>query len=592
MRWAINTFVISVVFISCAFFSSTSPYITVEDLQKHLSYIASDKLEGRRAGTKGAELAGDYIARQFKRFALEPVGDDGTYFQRFDFIADVKIKESSSASIIIDDRRVSLELGKDFLPFAFSGNGSISGEVVFVGYGITADSGYDDYKDIDVDGKVVIILKGIPDDDPHSKFGRYMSLRYKTSNAQSRRVGAIIFVNPPSEDDEFERFTYDYSFGTAGVPIIQVKRKFIEDIFRAKGLEFDSEVERIISKKSPNSMELDGIIIEINVELEFIKKEIANIVGFVKPDSWRGGEIIIIGAHYDHLGWGGQGSLVPDTVAIHNGADDNGSGTAGLLELAEIFSHRRDRLNRGILFIAFTAEEEGTLGSAYYVRNPIFPLDKTIAMINMDMIGRMVDNKLTIYGVGTSPVWSDLIERLNKEFNFKLNLIKDGYGPSDHAQFYLKNIPVLHFFTGIHSDYHRPSDDYDKINYLGQRRVLEFIYRLVIELDRVERKPEFVKVEEPRRRRVRGFRVYLGTVPDYSEQVEGLKISAVRSGSPAEKAGLRAGDIIVKVGSIEVKNIYDFTYALQMYKPGDEVEIIVLRDGERLSLVVKFESRK
>ena len=212
-------------------------------------------------------------------------------------------------------------------------------------------------------------------------------------------------------------------------------------------------------------------------------------------------------------------------------------------------------------------------------------------MINMDMIGRMKENKLTIYGVGTSPIWNEIIERLNSEFKFELNLVKDGYGPSDHAQFYSKNIPVLHFFTGIHGDYHKPSDDYDKINYQGQKKILDFIASLTLELDKSKEKPQFVKVETPQRS-ARGFRVTLGVVPDYSEEVQGMKVSDVRPGTPAEKAGIKPGDVIIKLGEREIKNIYDYTYALGDFNPGDEVEVIILRNGEKLSFKVKFEERK
>ncbi|MFN3135133.1 MAG: M20/M25/M40 family metallo-hydrolase [Candidatus Kryptonium sp.] len=588
-------FVISALFFfSCFYPRSTSPQIDEKDLFKHLKYIASDELEGRRAGTKGAELTSHYIANYFKKFGLKPAGDNGTYFQYFDFVSDVKIGDSNFVNFKINDKEINLNLKSDFTPLSFSESGKVQSEVIFAGYGITApEQNYDDYNGIDVQGKIVIVLKGTPDGyKAHSPFEKYLSLRYKVSNAQSKGASAVIFVDPFSE--KFERFAYDYSAGKAGILAIEVKNSVLDKLLKDCGYEFNlyDIVKKIYDSMKPNSFAVKGLSAEIQTDVRYIKSKVANVIGYIEGSNPElKNEYIVIGAHYDHLGWGGQGSLIPDTVAIHNGADDNGSGTVGLLELAEYFSHNRKKLNRTLVFIAFTAEEEGTIGSGYYVKNPVFPLENTIAMINMDMIGRMKENKLTIYGVGTSPIWNEIIEKLNSEFKFELNLVKDGYGPSDHAQFYSKNIPVLHFFTGIHSDYHKPSDDYDKINYQGQKRILDFIARLTFELDKSKEKPQFVKVETPQRS-ARGFRVTLGIVPDYSEEVQGMKVGDVRPGTPAEKAGIKPGDVIIKLGDREIKNVYDYTYALGDFNPGDEVEIVVLRGTEKLSFKAKFEERK
>lgn len=586
--------ILAVLLSSCFYTRTTSPQIEEKDIYFHLKYIASDELEGRRAGTRGAELASDYIAKQFKKFGLKPAGDKGTYFQYFDFVSDVKLGDSNFVSFKINKDEIKLNFKSDFVPLSFSESGKIKGDVIFAGYGITApEQNYDDYNGIDVQGKIVMLLKGTPDGyKAHSPFEKYLPLRYKVSNAQSKGAIGIIFVDPFSE--KFEKFTYDYSAGKAGIPIIEVKNSIIDNILKTCGYDFKlyDIVKRIYDSMKPNSFTINNLSVEIQTDVRYIKSKVANVIGYIEGSNPElKNEYIIIGAHYDHLGWGGQGSLVPDTVAIHNGADDNGSGTAGLLELAEYLSHNRKNLNRTLVFIAFTAEEEGTIGSGFYVKNPVFPLENTIAMINMDMIGRLKEDKLTIYGTGTSPVWNDIIEKLNSEFKFNLNLVKDGYGPSDHAQFYSKNIPVLHFFTGIHSDYHKPSDDYDKINYQGQKRILDFIAKLIFELDKAKGRPQFVKAE-PQQRSARGFRVTLGIVPDYSEEVQGMKVGDVRTGTPAEKAGIKPGDVIVKLGGREIKNIYDYTYALGDFNPGDEVEVVVLRDGEKLSFKVKFEERK
>jgi len=586
--------ILAVLLSSCFYTRTTSPQIEEKDIYFHLKYIASDELEGRRAGTRGAELASDYIAKQFKKFGLKPAGDKGTYFQYFDFVSDVKLGDSNFVSFKINKDEIKLNFKSDFVPLSFSESGKIKGDVIFAGYGITApEQNYDDYNGIDVQGKIVMLLKGTPDGyKAHSPFEKYLPLRYKVSNAQSKGAIGIIFVDPFSE--KFEKFTYDYSAGKAGIPIIEVKNSIIDNILKTCGYDFKlyDIVKKIYDSMKPNSFTINNLSVEIQTDVRYVKSKVANVIGYIEGSNPElKNEYIIIGAHYDHLGWGGQGSLVPDTVAIHNGADDNGSGTAGLLELAEYLSHNRKNLNRTLVFIAFTAEEEGTIGSGFYVKNPVFPLENTIAMINMDMIGRLKEDKLTIYGTGTSPVWNDIIEKLNSEFKFNLNLVKDGYGPSDHAQFYSKNIPVLHFFTGIHSDYHKPSDDYDKINYQGQKRILDFIAKLIFELDKAKGRPQFVKAE-PQQRSARGFRVTLGIVPDYSEEVQGMKVGDVRTGTPAEKAGIKPGDVIVKLGGREIKNIYDYTYALGDFNPGDEVEVVVLRGDEKLSFKVKFEERK
>jgi Zn-dependent M28 family amino/carboxypeptidase len=317
------------------------------------------------------------------------------------------------------------------------------------------------------------------------------------------------------------------------------------------------------------------------------------VVGLLKgSDPTLKDEIVVIGAHYDHLGLGGPQSLAPKALGeVHNGADDNASGTAGMLELAQAFADRATDLKRSLLFMAFSGEEEGLLGSNYYVKHPLFPIERTVAMINMDMIGRLQDNKLIVQGVGTSPQWPPLLEEVNKQKKFDLKTTADGTGPSDHSSFYLKDIPVLFLFTGVHSDYHKPSDDYDKINTEGQARVVRFAYDVVSKIQSLPTRPEFTKTSGSEQMGRRGFRVSLGVMPDYAEEVEGMKISGLRQGSPAERAGLKAGDIIVRLGSIQIKNIYDYTFALSPLKEGEEVEIEVLRNEQRLVMKITPEKR-
>ncbi|HKC86415.1 MAG TPA: M20/M25/M40 family metallo-hydrolase, partial [Blastocatellia bacterium] len=296
---------------------------------------------------------------------------------------------------------------------------------------------------------------------------------------------------------------------------------------------------------------------------------------------------------YDHLGHGGESSLAPNSSDVHHGADDNASGTAGLLELARIFSSQRNLLRRSVIFIAFSAEETGLIGSKAYINNPAAPIADTVAMLNMDMIGRLKENRLTVGGVGTSPEFRKLVESLNlNSGGFTLQLNEDGFGPSDHSSFYAKQIPVLFFFSGTHEDYHKPSDTADKINYEGQAKIVGFVAEIARAIDRGDARPAYALARSQPSGRSTGFRVYLGTVPSYAESTDGMLLDAVRDDSPASKAGLKAGDKIVKLAGREIKNVYDYTYALGEMKPDQEYEIEVTRGAERLKLKLTPQTRR
>ncbi|HLJ11582.1 MAG TPA: M20/M25/M40 family metallo-hydrolase, partial [Planctomycetaceae bacterium] len=301
-------------------------------------------------------------------------------------------------------------------------------------------------------------------------------------------------------------------------------------------------------------------------------------------------ETIVVGAHYDHVGRGGPGSFVPDSNEIHNGADDNASGTVSLIELARRLAARQEKLPRRIVFIAFTGEEMGLFGSARYTKEPVFPLDKTIAMLNMDMVGRLRDDKLTVFGTGTSPIWEGLLKQLGKESHFELALKPEGMGPSDHESFFLKKIPVLHFFTGTHNDYHRPSDDWEKINIPGTERVVDLIEKLIVELANRPDRPEYVAVKGSAELAERaGNRPYFGSVPDFGAEKPGYALAGVAPGSPAEKGGLKGGDRIIQVGPHKIENLSDFDLALRRFSPGESVEVTVMRGDERLTLKVMLD---
>ncbi|HWC77129.1 MAG TPA: M28 family peptidase, partial [Blastocatellia bacterium] len=340
---------------------------------------------------------------------------------------------------------------------------------------------------------------------------------------------------------------------------------------------------------------------EFKTDIVKLEGRSSNVVGILKgSDPALSSECIVIGAHYDHLGLGGSDSLAANPEGqIHHGADDNASGTSAMLELARVLSAGRSQLKRSIVFIAFSGEELGLLGSAAYTKNPAVPLSSTVAMLNMDMVGRLRNSALHVSGVGTSPAWKGLLEKLNASGNgngsgsrFQLTFGQDGFGPSDHQSFYVKDLPVLFFFTGTHDDYHKPSDTADKVNTEGTRQIAEFVREIAVETANEPQRIAFTKVKTESRPTGRGFSVYLGTVPNYSDQVEGLKLDGVRPDSPADRAGLRAGDVVTRLGKVQVKNVYDYTYALGEMKAGEEIEVVLKREGRELTLKLTPDKRR
>jgi len=587
-------------FISCSTVKlpETNSQIAQPDLYKHLSFLASDELKGRGTGTPENDLAAEYIAKFFKRVGLQPKGSNG-YYQPFKVTTDLELKKNNSLEIYVNNEKINIELKKDYQPTGFSASGLAEGDVVFAGYGIEAEElGYNDFTDIDLKDKIALIMRYSPEGDkPDSKFGFKVQSNFKVSAAKNKGAKAVILFTGPNtvENDKLISLVPDPASMNAGIPVVSISTEKAKEIFDKAGLNLLQIQKQIDSTQTPKSFAFENVKTRLQVELKPIVKETRNVIGFLEGnDPQLKEEIIVVGAHFDHLGMGGRGSLSPSKEPqIHNGADDNGSGTTGMLELAEYFASKKSELKRSILFIAFSGEELGLLGSKFFVDNPTIPLNKVVAMINMDMIGRLNENKLTIYGTGTSPRWKPLLNKLNSDSTFKFNFIDGGFGPSDHSSFYAKNIPVLFFFTGTHQDYHKPSDDVDKINFPGMEKVLNLVSNVVYDLTTNPEKIEFTKVqgETQQQGRRMNIRVYVGTIPDYSEQVEGFKIAGVNDGSPAEKAGLKAGDVIIKFGDKPVKNIYDYMYAMQGFKPGDEVEVVVLRNGQEMKFTITLGSR-
>ncbi len=581
---------------NCAFAldDSTSIY-----LKQNITYLASDALEGRKSGSKGAELAARYIARQFASCGLIPLGDSGTYFQNFTFIAGVKLGEKNSLTSVDGENKRTYQINKDYRPLAFSANGDASGPVIFAGYGISStDLQYDDYANVDVKDKIVLIMRYSPTgDNPHSDFGKFLPLRYKTLTAREKGVKALMVVTGSADDstDELIGLKYDNSFSSSGIPVFSISRAVADKWLHNANTTVDSIQTKINSSKKPLSINVPNVVLSLSSDIFEIKDTTANVAGLLRVADTANSEYLVIGAHYDHLGWGGEGSgsLAPDKHEIHNGADDNASGTGGVIELARMLSAQKQSLRRNVVLISFSGEEEGLFGSQFYVKHSPMALNKAIAMMNLDMVGRLKDKILTVQGTGTSSRWDSVLAEYNSDSTFTLKSVKDGFGPSDHSSFYGANIPVLFFFTGIHEDYHKPSDHADKINYDGEALVINYIRKIAIDIDDHQARPDYLKTQTipSSGNESRGFRVYVGTVPDYSETTSGMKITAVRDNSPAAKGGLLGGDIIVKFGKFDITNVYDYTYALQEYKPGDEVEVVVRRGSETVVKKVKLEKR-
>jgi len=534
-------------------------------LQQDVSYLASDALDGRRTGTAGANDAARYIAGEFERAGLHPgINAAGAekrrqmmarYLQPFPYVGHVELGKNNVLA--------NLRVGEDWMPLGISPNQTLHlTAVVNAGYGITANElNYNDYKGTYSKTQVAVIRTGTPDgDNPHGRFTTAGQLRFKVAAAQSAGVGALLITSDEDDlkNDPLASLSYDNA-GLAGIPVAVISKQAAEKLANAK---------------------------DVTLTTDVVRAEVPafNVIGVLEgSDPILKKENIIIGAHYDHLGRGGEGSLASKPGEIHHGADDNASGTAGLIELARLFSVQRPKLKRTLIFIAFGGEEEGLLGSNYYVNHPLAPLTNTVGMINMDMIGRMKDRKLIIGGVGTAKEWRGMIE---PEKSFALTLNEDGVGPSDHSSFYLKQVPVLFFWTGTHNDYHKPSDTWDKINYTDEAKILGFVARIVRDIDGADKRLTYTTAKSDPTQRASSFRVYLGTIANYADSNEGMLLDGVREDSPAAKGGLKAGDRIVKIGNRDVKNVYDYTYALGEMKAGQEYVFELVRGSERLTLRV------
>lgn len=546
--------------------------ITAPEIKDHVSYLASDALEGRGTGTKGERAAAAYISKQWASYGLQPAGEDGTWFQSFN-VASRGSVETGRLTVEAGGWERSFKLKTDFAPFGFSASAKgLDVELVFAGFGVTnPDASYDDYAGVDVKGKAVVILRREPN--PGARNSRHAFFETKVANAKKHGAVAMIVVNDaghPQGDG-----ILPFSAGEdSGIPSLHLRRNHLERLLQLMGRDLGA-IEKGLKDKGPASFTLGRVALDLGIKRG---AEVArNVLGFLPgSDPTLKNEVVVIGAHYDHLGAGHHGGSLGGRDArgeIHNGADDNASGTAGIIELAQAFAQNPPK--RSLLFIGFSGEERGLLGSAHWVKSPTLPIKRVAAMINLDMIGRLREGRLEVGGVGTAKSFTDLVKKEVEAEGLVAKLSASGFGPSDHASFCKAGIPVLFFFTGLHPDYHRPTDTVDRLNADGAAKVARVAQRCIQLIADGDRQ---AFVTQKRGARVRRARI--GIYPSRTHEGPGVAIERLAEGGPAEKQGLKAGDVILKIGKVELNKLQDLFEGLATIKPGSKVKL-TYRRGEK-----------
>ncbi|MCS5621542.1 MAG: M28 family peptidase, partial [Nitrospinaceae bacterium] len=563
----------------------------------------------------GIQKAADYIINQVKALGLEPAGKEEKYRNpiSFKFGVDV-IKEKNELTVIDKDgKEFRFEVEKDFSPLSFTVNNTVESEVVFGGYGLAMagkpGEGYDSYNGLNSTNKIVLVLRYVPEGikaERRQKLMRSAALQYKATVAGRQGAKGIIIVGGPNSKNSNKLIpvNLDRSAASSGVVALSGSHKLANAIFAAAGKGDIKAIQADLDKENPHkplSFPLPGVKIRVSTAVKKVERHDHNVIAVLPPGvKTAKPEYVMIGAHYDHLGYN-DGSLQPkggNPGRIHNGADDNTSGTVTLLELAAWLAEEREKnpekFKRGVIFCWWTGEEIGLLGSAQYAKKPLIPFEQVTAYINLDMVGRMKKNQLIMQGIGTSSVWKKLVEKRNVAAGFSLKLQNDPYQPTDITSIYPKGVPSICLFTGLHKDYHKPTDDPDTLNYEDMQRLAQFTGHLMLDLAGDMKRPDYVKVE--RGNRGGGGRnemkAYTGVIPDYASEEKGLLINDVRAGGPADKAGIKGGDIVVQFGAKKINNIYDYTEALNDIKIGKPVKVIVMRKKKKVELTITPEARK
>ena len=584
-------------FVSAALLSAGQYSITAKTYLDTVHYLAKPEMKGRMTGSPQLEKAARWLVREYRKAGVPPVaGKD--YIQRYEVTVNASLGSMNRLSWTRAAQAHALELGKSFQPFNFSATGAFSGQLVFAGYGISApEYNYDDYAGLDVKDKIVVVLRHEPQEfDEKSVFAgkvmtRHSQLDNKAVNAKFHGAKAVIFVNDlpnHTDPDDLDKFSSLVGPGYREIAFVQVKAEVANEWFRSAGKDVKTWIESVDKDLKPASFAFPSdLTVDASIDVRRESKQVPNIVAYLPGES---SEYVIVGGHFDHLGMGTFSSMAPSLAgkAIHPGADDNASGASGVLELARYFGSR-PKQKRGVLFLNFSGEEMGLLGSSAYVSHPLLPLDQAVAMINMDMIGRIRDGKVFVGGAATGTTLKALLDEVAPRYPaLKLDLTEQGgYGSSDHQSFTVARVPVLFFFSGLHADYHKPSDTWDKIDSGSAAGLLQLVADTTQRLASASTRPQYVRVSAPAQVATAsasssGYGPYFGSVPDMSEVAGGFRLSDVRDGGPAAKAGLKGGDIIYEFAGTPIKNLYDFSQALRMHKPGDEILVKWRRDGKEM----------
>jgi hypothetical protein len=572
-------------------FNKENPDITTDELFQHISYLASDSLKGRLPGTEEDRLAALYIAEEFSKAGLQLMAEDG--LQAFEVITDLEIGATNYLRI----EEMEAGLTEDFAPFPFTANKELSAGVVFAGYGFEIDKDevqWNDYANLDVTDKWVMVLRGSAEiDSTVSAFHAYSNERDKAMLAGDKGAAGILFVSGPNYAQEDKLIDLEGELeGMVSIPAIHISRKTADLILSTTGINTEGMEKKLNTTRGPSSFGID-VTVSAGAEVNPTTTTTYNVIAYLEGSNPETADRhIVMGAHYDHLGMGGMSSSrKPDTIAAHNGADDNASGVAALVEIAEALSLGTKPPSNSYLFIAFGAEEMGLLGSKHYVNNPLLPLEEIRVMINLDMVGRLRNQQLQVGGVGTAKESEEIVTRLILHDSLTLGTTQEGFGASDHSSFYAKDIPILFLTTGAHTDYHTPEDDIEHINLEGIVSIAEYTSSIAQYMDRMDSTLTYQeagpKVQYPGRR---GRRIALGIMPDYTDtdNKDGMRVDNVTPGKPAYNGGMKKGDYIMAIEGEPVNGIYDYMYRLKSVNKGQIIVVTVKRNEQELDLLVQL----
>mgnify|MGYP001166898617 FL=1 len=573
--------------------ANSSFNITENEIMNHIRFLSSENKKGRYPGSRESKDIISYLIKEFKSYGVKPIIENASFVQPFEIKSDIELGKLNYM-IVNDD---SLKIREDYIPLWFSGNRTVSGSCVFAGYGMEINEEsiqWNDYNNIDVNNKWVIVFRKSPEpENVHSPFTKYSSFHKKMLLARDKGAIGIIYI---SQIDDTELFPLEYASGYTndGIPAIHISNKTANTIFKPLGWTQEKIQETISRSMETINFEIPNKKIRASVKLNIKKDRAANVVGVIKSGNRKyRDEYIAIGAHFDHLGQGGKGSgsRQQDLLEVHPGADDNASGVSGLLEVAQKIASQKSKLKRSILLIGFDAEEMGLLGSKRFIENSPIPIENIVTMINLDMIGRMKESTFTVGGVGTSPNFLNILDSLSHGRDIKLKTTSPGFGPSDHASFYTKDIPVLFFFTGLHTDYHTPKDTWKLINVKGEKKILDFLHDFVIHLSKQSKRPRFTEAGPKTGQMSRNvqFKITLGVLPSYGSTKIGLEIDGIsKKNGPAANAGIKKGDVIKSIDGKTIKDIYEYMDRLSKLEIGTTVPITIERGGKILTLSISF----